>query len=108
MRRIPLVNAALGLFCSGVLFAQPTPTPTPVHDGPTLEITFSGMTLFIKNDPGPGYKVIVPTMRAHNHEAYIRFPVDDANNITFDASEPFRCDRKWYRWAPLSRRSAHD
>jgi hypothetical protein len=42
-------------------------------------------------------------MRAHNHQAYIRFPVDEATNkTTFDASERFRCDRTWYRWAPLT------
>ena len=57
MKRFSLVIAVLTTLSASVLGAQRTPTPTPMpHDGPVLDVTFSGVVLFLKTPSG--YRVM--------------------------------------------------
>ena len=111
MKRFNLVVTAVTLLCAGTLFGSPpptrtprptrtpTPTPTPTHAGPTLELTFSGITVFLKK--GNGYRVIVPASNTQKHVPYMLYQKEGAKASDFDVSE-FQCDFKNWQWGALT------
>ena len=100
MRRFSLVIATIAGLYAPALFGQPTPTPTrtpTAHDGPTLDVTFSGVVLFLKTTPG--YRVIVPARQAQKHLPYMIFPMNGTTS-NWDAVE-FDC-AGWFKRVPLT------
>jgi hypothetical protein len=93
---------ALAALLARSTFASPLPTPTPTptpHDGPVLDVTFSGVVLFLKTTPG--YRVIVPARQAQKHLPYMMFPRDGATASNWDTGE-FECDNAWHKWVSLT------
>lgn len=100
MKRSSLLIAILATLSASVLGARPIPTPTPTpHDGPVLDVTFSGVVLFLKTTPG--YRVIVPARQAQKHLPYMIFPRDGATASNWDTGE-FECELAWYKWVSLT------
>jgi len=100
MKRFILVIAILTTLSASVLGAQRTPTPTPTpHDGPVLDVTFSGVVLFLKTPSG--YRVIVPARQMQNHLPYMMFPRDGATASNWETGE-FECDNEWFKRVSLT------
>jgi hypothetical protein len=89
LSRISALALAALLTRSMVASPPPTPTPTPTpHDGPVLDITFSGVVLFLKTRSG--YRVIVPARQAQKHLPYMIFPREGATS-NWDSVD-FECE----------------
>jgi hypothetical protein len=103
MRRLTLVIALVTSLSARSVAASPPPTPTPTpHNGPTLDVTFSGVVLFVKTTPGPGYRAIVPARHGKMHLPYIVFLKEGASTSNWDSSE-FECEEeKLYKWVSLT------